>query len=321
MKLKNYNQDIKPINIIFMGTPEFSTLPLEYLSIDKNINVNLVITGKDKIRSRNKLLPTKVKQKALDLGLEVYETDNINSKESINKIDEINPDYIVVIAFGEIIKDELLEKYKDKFINVHSSLLPKYRGAAPMQWTILNKEKKAGVSTMLIDSKMDTGDILDKKEISIDSNTNINTLHDKLSVLASELIVDTVLNFDNRYDSREVQDDKKASYSKKINKEMGHLDFEDKAEDIKAKIMAFGTWPSTYVYYKDEKIKIHNINIIEKYTNNEPGEIFKVSKEGIFVNSIDKCIVITEIQVPGKKKMTVESFLNGNDIETSEYLR
>lgn len=306
--------------IIFIGTPEFSVRPLVSLFNNKDIDVGLVITGEDKIRSRNNFEPTPVKQKALELGINVYETNNLNSKESLKIIEDINPDYIVVIAFGQIIEKKLLETYENRIINVHSSLLPKYRGAAPMQWAILNKDEKAGVCTMLIERKMDTGDILDCREINLTLDTDISELHDKLSELSSELIVDTVLHYDERFANRIQQDDTKATYSQKINKEMGHISFDEKAEDIKAKIMAFSVWPSTYVNFEDKKMKIHKINIIEKYTNNEPGEVFKVDKDGIFVNCKDKCIVIKEIQMPGRKKVDIKTFLNGNTIKENVIL-
>lgn len=303
------------IKIIFIGTPEFSAKPLAALTKNENIDLSLVITGEDKVRSRNNVEATPVKRQALELGLDVYETNNLNSAESLKIINDINPDYIVVIAFGQIIGKKLLEKYDNRIINVHSSLLPKYRGAAPMQWAILNKDKKAGVCTMLIERKMDTGDILDCREIEINSDTNITQLHDTLSDLSSELIVDTVLNYEERFANRIKQDDSNASYSQKITKEMGHISFNEKAEDIKAKIMAFSEWPSTYLNYENKKMKIHKIDIIEKYTNNIPGEVFKVDNNGVFVNCDDKCIVIKEIQMPGKKRVDIKTFLNGNTIK------
>lgn len=306
--------------IIYVGTPEFSVLPLVALHEAKDIDVELVITGKDKKRSRNKVLPTPVKSKALELGIKTFEPDNINSEESIALINKINPDFIVVIAYGQIIKKELLGTYKDRIINVHSSILPRYRGAAPMQWTILNKDREAGVSTMLIEKTMDTGDVLNISTIDIDENTDINTLHDKLSYLSGPLIVDTILNYDKLYENRMKQDHSLATYSQKIEKEMGHIDFNTLAEDIKAKIMAFSPWPGTYVLYENKKMKIHKISIINKYTDDKIGKIIDANQDGIFVNCIDKCIRIEEIQFEGKKRMDVKSYLLGNDIKIDEYL-
>lgn len=307
--------------IIFMGTPEFSVNPLISLNNSTEISVELVITGEDKKRSRNKVESTPVKKIAEKLGLNVYTPKDVNSEESLSIIDEINPDFIVVIAYGQLIKKHLLEKYKDRIINIHSSLLPKYRGAAPMQWAILNKDKKTGVCSMLIEKTMDTGDVLDCVTVKIDENTDISTLHDTLSIKSGNLIVDTITNYDEKFAKRIEQDDELASYSQKITKEMGHISFLEKAEDIKAKIMAFSVWPSTYAIYKNEKIKIHKIHIIDKYTNTQEGKIFDVSESGIFVNCKDKCIVIDEIQFPGKKRMNIKSFLLGNSIEKGEIFK
>lgn len=307
--------------IIFMGTPEFSVNPLIALHKATNINVELVITGQDKKRSRNKVLPTPVKAKALELCINTYEPEDVNSEQSLKIIEDINPDFIVVIAFGQMIKAKLLEKYKDRFINIHSSLLPKYRGASPMQWTILNKDRVAGVSSMLIERKMDAGDVLDSRIIEIDDNTNIEELHDKLSSLSEELIVNTIENFDHLYQNRTKQNEDEVSYSSKITKEMGHLNFNEKSEDIKAKIMAFYNWPGTYVYYKDSKVKIHSIDIIERYNKYENSEIIQANVDGIYVNCLDACIVIKEIQFEGKKRMDVSSFLLGNSIEVGEIFK
>lgn len=173
---------------------------------------------------------------------------------------------------------------------------------------------------MLIEKTMDTGDILDIAKIEIDEDTDIESLHDKLSEISGPLIVNTILDYDNLYKNRTKQDEAKATYSKKIDKSMGHIDFNEKASDIKAKIMAFSNWPGTFSYYKNNKIKIHKITIIEKYTDNKIGQIIDANKDGIFVNCSDACIRIEEIQFEGKKRMDVKSFLLGNDIEKGEYL-
>ena len=307
--------------IVFMGTPEFAVNSLEALNEDPNISVELVITGKDKIRGRNKLLPTKVKEKALELGIKSYEPDNVNSEDSLELINCINPDFIVVVAYGQMIGDQLLENYKDRIINIHSSILPKYRGAAPMQWAILNKDSKTGVSTMLIEKSMDTGDVLDIAYMDLTPETSINEVHDQLSFLSRQLIVDTINNYDDLYAHRTKQDHSQATYSKKITKEMGHIKFDEKAEDIQAKIMAFSSWPSTYVVYKDEKVKIHKIDIIDKYTNDEIGKIFACDDQAIYVNCLDKCIAIKEIQFPGKRRMSIEDYLRGNSIDIGVHLQ
>ena len=309
------------IKIVFMGTPEFSVPSLEKLSKHENIEVSLVITQEDKKRGRNKLIPTPIKSKAIELGIECYEPEKVNSKESLDKIDEINPDFIVVIAYGQIIGSHLLEKYKNRIINIHSSLLPKYRGAAPMQEALLNDDAETGVCAMLIEKSMDTGDVLDCVRIKITDEITIEDIHDNLSLKASDLILNTIINYDEAFAKRITQNDDEATYTTKISKDMGHLDFEQPARKLDLKISAFKNWPSTFVYINDEQVKIHKISIINKYNDNKPGELFRVDETGIYVNAADKCVVIKEIQFPNKKRMTVSDYIKGNSIEIGTLLK
>lgn len=303
------------IKIIFMGSPEFSVKALEKLNDHPEIDVSLVISQKDKVRGRNKIIPTPVKKKAIELGLKTFEPDKINDTSSLDIIDKINPDFIVVIAYGQIIGDHLLKTYKDRIINIHSSLLPKYRGAAPMQAAILNNDEKTGVCSMLIEKSMDTGDILSCIEMAITDTTTIEDVHDTLADKASQLITDTLLNYESLYKNRVQQDESKATYTKKINKEMGKIDFTDKAINIDLKIRAFKGWPGTYAMLEGQNVKIHKISIINKYNNTKEGVIDKVDDSGIYVNCSDKCIIIKEIQFPNKRKMSVSDYLKGNTLK------
>ncbi len=305
--------------IIFMGSPDFSVPALEKLN--EKFQIDLVISQPDKKRSRNRLLPTAVKKKALELGLETYEPEKINTKESLEIIDKINPDFIVVIAYGQIIGSHLLENYPDRIINIHGSLLPKYRGAAPMHYALLNGDEKTGVCSMLIEKSMDTGDVLDCRELLIEDDMDIEILHDRLAILAAETIVDTIENYDELYANRSPQDHEKAVYTKKLTKEMGHLDFSLSAQEINNRIRALSVWPRTYVYYGDDQVKIHKINIIDKYTEDREGRIIAVNDQGVFVNCKDKCIVIEELQFPNKRKMAVADYIKGNTIEIGEILK
>jgi len=305
--------------IIFMGSPDFSVPALEKLN--EKFQIDLVISQPDKKRSRNRLLPTAVKKKALELGLETYEPEKINTEESLEIIDKINPDFIVVIAYGQIIGNHLLENYPDRIINIHGSLLPKYRGAAPMHYALLNGDEKTGVCSMLIEKSMDTGDVLDCRELLIEDDMDIEILHDRLAILAAETIVDTIENYDELYANRSPQDHEKAVYTKKLTKEMGHLDFSLSAQEINNRIRALSVWPRTYVYYGDDQVKIHKINIIDKYTEDREGRIIAVNDQGVFVNCKDKCIVIEELQFPNKRKMAVADYIKGNTIEIGEILK
>lgn len=308
-------------NIIFMGTPEFSVKALEVLNANEEINIELVVTQEDKQRSRGKTIPTPIKQKALELGLKTFEPKSVNSKESLDLIDSINPDFIVVIAYGQIIGDHLLKKYKDRIINIHSSLLPKYRGAAPMQFALLSGDENTGVCSMLIEKTMDTGDVLKCETMEIKDDTDIEDIHDNLSTIGADLILDTIINYDNYYKNRTKQNDSLATYTKKITKEMGHLDFSKSSKEIDLKIRAFKNWPSTYVIYNEHNMKIHKISIIDKYNKVQEGEIFKVDNSGIFVNCSDACIIIEEIQFPNKRRMKVNEYLKGNEIREGVLLK
>ncbi|MDO5027141.1 MAG: methionyl-tRNA formyltransferase [Tissierellia bacterium] len=303
------------IKIIFMGSPEFAVPSLEKLNSNPNIDISLVISQKDKLRSRNKFVPTPVKAKALELGLKTFEPDKVNDPEALKVIDHIKPDFIVVIAYGQIIGKHLLETYKDRIINIHSSLLPKYRGAAPMQFALLNGDDKTGVCSMLIEKTMDTGDVLACQELAIGEKTTIEDIHDGLSIKAADLILETILNYQNLYQNRTKQDHSLATYTQKISKEMGKIDFLSDASTIDLKVRAFKGWPGTYASLEGKNIKIHKITIINKYNNIKPGIIHKVDDSGIYVNCNDKCIIIEEIQFPNKKKMHVSDYLKGNSID------
>ncbi len=303
------------IKIIFMGSPEFSVKALEKLNIHPDISVELVISQEDKARGRNKFIPTAVKKKALELGLKTYEPARVNSRESLEIIDKVNPDFIVVIAYGQIIGSHLLEKYEDRIINIHSSLLPKYRGASPMQEAILRGDDETGVCSMLIEKSMDTGDVLKCVTSPITSETTIIDLHDDLAAKAADLILDTILNYDDYYATRICQDDSLASYCSKLEKSMGHIDFNKTAREIDLKVRAFKGWPSTFAILNGQNVKIHKVSIIDKYNDIKEGIIHRADESGIYVNSKDKCVVIKEIQFPNKKRMPVSDFLKGNKID------
>lgn len=303
------------IKIVFMGSPEFSVPALEKLNSHPEISIELVVSQEDKIRGRNKFVPTAVKKKALELGLKTYEPAKVNSKESLDLIDSINPDFIVVIAFGQIIGSHLLEKYYNRIINIHSSLLPKYRGASPMQEAILSGDSETGVCSMLIEKTMDTGDVLKCVKTPITKDTTIVDLHDRLSLKAADLILDTILNYQEYYDSRRGQDDNLASYCNKLEKAMGHIDFSKNAREIDLKVRAFQGWPSTYAFLDGQNVKIHKVSIIDKYNDAIEGKIHKIDESGIYVNCKDSCVIIEEIQFPNKKRMPVSDFLKGNKID------
>ncbi|MDU7143443.1 MAG: methionyl-tRNA formyltransferase, partial [Anaerococcus vaginalis] len=307
------------INICFMGSPKFSLETLDILNKNENINLSLVVSGKDKKRNRNKFKPTVVKQYALDNNIEVVTPDSVNTDEFINLLKEKNIDYIVVVAFGQLIKEKLLEEYKNKIINLHPSSLPKYRGSSPVQFSLLNGDKKTHASAMLIEKGMDSGDILNQKEVEIKAEDDFTSLSEKLSKIGSEVILESVLNYDDFMKNRIKQDNDKATFTKKITKEMGKIDFNQSKEEIINKIRAFVEFPKAYFSYKNENVKILKASPIE-IENPKISFVYKANKnDKIIIGCKNGGVRIEKIQFPGKKAMDTKSFLLGNDFEEGIY--
>lgn len=308
------------INICFMGSPKFSLETLDILNKNENINLSLVVSGKDKKRNRNKFKPTVVKQYALDNNVEVVTPDSVNTDEFINLLKEKNIDYIVVVAFGQLIKENLLEEYKNKIINLHPSSLPKYRGSSPVQFSLLNGDKKTHASAMLIEKGMDSGDIINQKEVEINDEDDFTSLSEKLSKIGSEVILESVLNYDDFMKNRIKQDNDKATFTKKITKEMGKIDFNQSKEEIINKIRAFVEFPKAYFSYKNENVKILKASSVE-IENPKISFVYKANKnDKIIIGCKNGGIRIEKIQFPGKKAMDTKSFLLGNDFEEGIYL-
>lgn len=308
------------INICFMGSPKFSLETLDILNKNENINLSLVVSGKDKKRNRNKFKPTVVKQYALDNNIEVVTPDSVNTDEFINLLKEKNIDYIVVVAFGQLIKEKLLEEYKNKIINLHPSSLPKYRGSSPVQFSLLNGDKKTNASAMLIEKGMDSGDILNQKEVEIKAEDDFTSLSEKLSKIGSEVILESVLNYDEFMKNRTKQDNDKATFTKKITKEMGKIDFNQSKEEIINKIRAFVEFPKAYFSYKNENVKILKASPVE-IENPKISFVYKANKnDKIIIGCKNGGIRVEKIQFPGKKAMDTKSFLLGNDFEEGIYL-
>lgn len=303
------------MKLVYMGTPDFAVPALEAI-YKAGHDIPLVVTQEDRRRGRGKKLhPTEVKAKALELGLEVFQPESINDEKSITRLREINPDLIVVAAYGQILKREILDLPKYGCINIHASLLPKYRGAAPINRAIMDGEKETGISLMEMAEGLDTGDILKLGRLDILEDDDSESLHDKLSVLGSKMIVGLIEELEEGKIERVVQDDSRASYAEKIYKDTGLIDWTMKAVDLKNFIRALKPWPRAYTLYKGETLKIDSIDILNREASGSPGEVLKVSKEGIEVKVSDAVILIKVFQFPGKKMMTVEDYLRGNDFE------
>lgn len=297
-----------------MGNPKFALQTLDILYKDENINLKLVVSGKDKRRSRNKFSPTPVKKYAEDNGIRVETPDSVNTEDFVKMLKDLEIDYIVVVAFGQLIKDVLLDNFKDRIINLHPSLLPLYRGASPMQFTLLNGDEKTAATAMLIEKAMDSGDILIQREMDIDPSDDYFDLEDKLGKIGAEAIRDALLNFDQVYENRIVQDDEKATYCTKIDKEMGRIDWNRTSRQILDQIRALVGFPVAFFDYKGQNAKVHKASLGD--LKGKPGEILRADKKDkIVIATGDGSIRIEKIQFPGKKAMDTASFLLGNEIE------
>ena len=302
------------MKVIFMGTPDFAVPTLE--ALDKEHDVSLVITQGDKPRGRGKkMMPTPVKAKALELGLEVYQPEDINTEESIEKIREINPDIIVVVAYGQILKEEILNLPKYKCVNVHASLLPKYRGAAPLNWVVIDGEEKTGVTIMEMSKGLDAGDMLSKCELLIDEDMTAGQVHDSLMYDGSELLIKTLKSIEDGSVKKEAQDHEKSTYAPMMDKKLGQIDWSKSARDIKNLVRGTFPWPSAYFKYEGKNVKVLEADVAERSNDGEVGRVVSVSSDGIVINAGEGAVVLKTIQFPGKKAVSVEDYLRGNEFE------
>lgn len=298
------------MRVVFMGTPDFSVPALE--NIAKRYEVVAVVTQQDRPKGRgHKMQYTPVKEKAIELEIPVYQPKRVKDPEFVNILKTLKPDVIVVIAFGQILSKEILELPKYGCINVHASLLPKYRGAAPIQWAVINGDKKSGVTTMYMAEGLDTGDIIDTSEIVLDEKETGGSLFDKLADLGGQLILNTLDKLETGTATRTRQDDARSTYAGKITKELGKIDFTKSAVEIERLIRGLNPWPSAFTYMDDKMLKIWNADVLEETVEEEPGTITEVNKKFIKVATGEGYLLLKEIQLEGKKRMDVTSFLNG----------
>ena len=276
-----------------------------------------VVTQPDKPKGRGKKLGmSSVKELAIENNIPVYQPVKARDKEFIDKIKSLNPDVIVVVAFGQILPKEILEIPKLGCINVHVSLLPKYRGAAPINWVIINGEEKTGVTTMYMDEGLDTGDMILKTEVNLDENITAGELHDKMMNIGAETLKETLRLIEEGNAPREVQNHEEFSYAPIMNKSLGNIDFSKSAREIHNLVRGVNPWPSAYTTYNDVIMKVWKTKVLDEKSTKDVGTIIDVSKDGIKVSTIDNVLLIEEIQMPNKKRMLVGEYIKGNTIET-----
>lgn len=300
------------MNIVFMGTPRFAVNSLQRL-YDNGHNIQLVVTQPDKPFGRGKKIKkSEVKEKAEELGLEVFQPLRVKYEDAVSKIRNLNPDLIVVIAYGQILSKDILDIPKYGCINVHASLLPKLRGAAPINWSIINGDTKTGVTTMLMDVGLDTGDMLLKDEVDIADNMTAGELHDILSVLGADLLIKTINQIENNTIKPIKQNDSIHTYAPMITKETALINWDNNAKNVHNMVRGLNPDQVAYFVYEDKNIKVYRTEYNNIKSNNSPGTVVKVDKTGIYVATNDGNVIIKELQMPGKNKMSVEDFLRGN---------
>ena len=298
---------MEDLKIVYMGTPEFSVGPLKELI--NNYDVEMVVTQPDKEVGRKKILtPSKVKEFALANSIKVFQPHKI--REEYKEILDMKPDLIVTCAYGQIIPKELIDYPKYGCINIHASLLPEYRGGAPIHHAVIDGKDKTGITIMYMNEKMDEGDILYQKEIDILDTDNTSTMFNKLSVLGSEMIKEFIPRLISGDFTPIKQDNDKATYAYNITKEDEKIDFNNSAINIYNKIRGLSEVPGSYAFLDNKRVKVFNSRIGNNSKGN-PGEIINVYEDGIGVMTNDKEIILTDIQVEGKTRELVKDYLHG----------
>ncbi|WP_092924325.1 methionyl-tRNA formyltransferase [Romboutsia hominis] len=308
------------MRIVFMGTPEIALGCLQKI-IDEKHEVIGVITQPDKPQNRGKKLGMPpVKELALKYDIPVYQPLKARDEAFVNVLKELNPDVIVVVAYGQILPKSILDIPKFGCINVHVSLLPKYRGAAPINWVIINGEEKTGVTTMYMDEGLDTGDMILQKEFALDNEITAGELHDKMMVVGAETLKETLDLIEKGCAPRTKQNHDEFSYAPMMDKSLGNIDFNKSAKDIHNLVRGVNPWPSAYTTYDGKTMKVWKTKVLNEESQKAPGTILSVDKDGIKVSTLDKVILLEEIQMPGKKRVLVSEYIKGNSIDTSKIL-
>lgn len=309
------------MRVIFMGTPDFAVGTLEEI-IKAGHEVVLVVSQPDKAVGRSKALKyTAVKACAIEHGIEVYQPEKIRETESVEYLRKYRPDIIIVVAFGQIIPRVILDMPKYGCVNVHASLLPKYRGASPIQWAVINGEKVTGVTTQRMDDGVDTGDIIMKEEVALREDETGGSLFDRLAGVGAKLCVKTMEAIENGTAVYTPQDSTQATHTAKIHKELGSIDWTKSAEEIECLIRGLDPWPSAYTRLGDKILKIWKAEVVSEQSEAAPGCMVKVEKNRILVQTGKGMLALKEVQLEGKKRMTVEAFLNGCTVEAGTYFK
>ncbi|MDO4295366.1 MAG: methionyl-tRNA formyltransferase [bacterium] len=307
------------MRLVFMGTPDFAVATLDAL-VAAGHEIAAVVTQPDKPKGRGKnVLMTPVKERALFYQIPVYQPKRVREESFLQLLREMELDAIVVAAFGQILSQELLDIPKYGCINVHASLLPKYRGAAPINWVLLNGEKKTGITTMQMDAGLDTGDMLEKAELVIEEKETAGSLHDKLAKLGGELICSTLKKLEEGSLTPTKQEGE-SCYAKMLEKSLGDIDWTQDAVTIERLVRGLNPWPSAYTHLDGQVLKIWEAEVSERESGEKAGSVFLVEKAAIWVQTGRGSLIIRDLQLQGKKRMDAAAFLRGFALKTGTLL-
>ena len=312
------------MKIIFMGTPDFAVGTLEAL-IEAGHEVVLAVTQPDKPKGRGKEMQfTPVKECALKHDIPVFQPRKVREEACIEELRKYNADIMVVVAFGQILPKEILEMCTYGCVNVHASLLPKYRGSAPIQWAIIDGEEATGVTTMQMNEGLDTGDMLLKIEIPIEPKETGGSLFDKLAVAGAKLCVETLEALQNKTVTPIPQGETTTAYAKMLDKQLGNIDWNQSAIEIERLIRGLTPWPSAYTNWNEKVMKIWDAEVWDidlEMEDAKPGTIVKVEKDAFYVQTGEGFLKVCELQIPGKKRMDAGAFLRGYQVKAGETLK
>ena len=309
------------MRVIFMGTPDFAVGTLEEI-IKAGHEVALVVTQPDKPKGRgNAVQFTPVKECALAHDIPVFTPSKVRESENIEYLRKIGADIIIVAAFGQILPKAILDMPKYGCVNVHASLLPKYRGAAPIQWAVINGDEVSGVTIMRMNEGIDTGDMIAKREFRLAEDETGGSLFDKLAELGAKLCVETMEMIENGTAVYTPQDSEAATHTSMIRKEMGDISWNRSAVDIERLIRGLNPWPSAYTHLDGKTFKIWKAQIISEGTEYNPGCIVKVGKNELWVQTGEGILSLLEVQIEGKKRMDIGSFLRGYPVKEGDFFQ
>ena len=308
------------MKVIFMGTPDFAVATLEEI-IAAGHEVTLVITQPDKPKGRGKEVQfPPVKEAALAHGIEVYQPVRVKEPECVSYLAKYQPDIIIVAAFGQILPKEILEMPKYGCVNVHASLLPKYRGAAPIQWAVINGDKVSGVTTMRMDAGLDTGDMIECTEVTLAPDETGGSLFDRLADAGAKLCVSTMAKIEAGTATYTKQEDEKATHTRMISKKMGKINWKASAAEIERLIRGLNPWPSAYTFLDGKTLKIWRAAVLSGGDPENAGCIVTAEKEKLHIQTGDGILALEEVQLEGKKRMKTEDFLRGHAIPAGTYI-